>query len=615
MSRSGNSDPLLDVSQDNVGASLDFPLPDARAEADLFWRVRVQTAQATLRQLLKTSRLRTLLVVVLSLIFWAGLFVLFYMGFHFLLGKVDPKTSGYHDDTIEFVFHLFFASLNVMLVFSSGIILYGGLFSSDETRFLMTLPARPERIVLHKYQEAILFSSWGFFLLASPLTVAYGIVASAPWHYYVLIVPLILSFVWIPCGIGAMICMLLIYRLSQIRLAVVAMAAAIAIGVAAWTVWDIFRMPNDQLMAAEWFQETMRRFSFSQEEWLPSTWLCRGLFDASKNWSDVPTHFTESPVAGSLANLLLLVSNALMCHLGVHWIGKNYFRDAFSQLECRPKRPRHARVAVVDRLAAFVLKPFPTQVRLLLIKDWRLLRRDPVQWSQFLIFFALLGLYFLNLDRFSGTGSDFGHVTWVNMVSFLNLAVVGLILSTFTTRFIYPMLSLEGSRFWVLGLMPIQRDTIVWSKFVFAALGSWFPCALLILLSDLMLRINGTIIAFHQFTTILLSFGLAALAVGLGATMPNFREPSPSKIAAGFGGTLNLVLSALYIFLIVILTALPCHFYFISKEDSLQAIVMDSRYLFVWMVAGTITATLLGAIATLVPMRMGIKAFRSLEFY
>ena len=40
------------------------------------------------------------------------------------------------------------------------------------------------------------------------------------------------------------------------------------------------------------------------------------------------------------------------------------------------------------------------------------------------------------------------------MVSFLNLSVVGLLLSTFTTRFIFPMISLEGRRFWILGLLP-----------------------------------------------------------------------------------------------------------------------------------------------------------------
>ncbi len=106
-----------------------------------------------------------------------------------------------------------------------------------------------------------------------------------------------------------------------------------------------------------------------------------------------------------------------------------------------------------------------------------MLRRDPVQWSQFLIFFGLSGLYFLNVDRFNNPHSDIGYVTWINMVSFLNLAVVGLILSTFTTRFIYPMISLEGHCFWIVGLLPIDRDTIIWSKFWFASFGSWVPCS------------------------------------------------------------------------------------------------------------------------------------------
>ena len=85
---------------------------------------------------------------------------------------------------MRFVFHLFFASLNVMLVFSSGIILYTGCTTRRRPTFLLTLPVRPERIVLYKFQEAVFFSSWGFFLLASPIMIAYGIVVAAPWYYY-----------------------------------------------------------------------------------------------------------------------------------------------------------------------------------------------------------------------------------------------------------------------------------------------------------------------------------------------------------------------------------------------------------------------------------------------
>ena len=61
------------------------------------------------------------------------------------------------------------------------------------------------------------------------------------------------------------------------------------------------------------------------------------------------------------------------------------------------------------------------------------------------------------------------------MVSFLNLSVVGLLLSTFTTRFIFPMISLEGRRFWILGLLGVRRETILWGKFLFAACGADHP--------------------------------------------------------------------------------------------------------------------------------------------
>ena len=100
-----------------------------------------------------------------------------------------------------------------------------------------------------------------------------------------------------------------------------------------------------------------------------------------------------------------------------------------------------------------------------MLKDFRLFRRDPVQWTQVLIFVGLLFLYFVNIRRLR---YDQYYVVWVNMVSHLNIAVVGLLLSTFTTRFIYPMVSLEGRRFWMLGLVGVRRETILWSKFAFA---------------------------------------------------------------------------------------------------------------------------------------------------
>ena len=96
-------------------------------------------------------------------------------------------------------------------------------------------------------------------------------------------------------------------------------------------------------------------------------------------------------------------------------------------------------------------------------------------------------------------------------------------------------------------------------------IASLLPCSILILVSDLMLRVSLLVVVVHQLTCLLLCLGLSGIAVGLAARLPNLREQSPARITAGFGGTLTLVLSTLYILLIVVLTALPCHLYLATE--------------------------------------------------
>jgi ABC-2 type transport system permease protein len=295
------------------------------------------------------------------------------------------------------------------------------------------------------------------------------------------------------------------------------------------------------------------------------------------------------------------------------WLGKHVFRQSYWALHSRKARKPKLSMAWVDRVAQFALKPFPQQTQLLILKDLRLFRRDPVQWSQFLIFFGLLLLYFANVDRFRQHRSDLNVMTWVNIVSFLNLAVVGLILSTFTTRFIYPLISLEGRRFWILSQLPVDRDTIIWGKFLFAAVGSWLPCAALVGISDVMLDVSLMVIVVHQFICALLCLGLAGMAVGFGALMPNFREQSPSKIAAGFGGTLNLVLSALYIMAVVLMTALPCHFFLLAGRAEMPPKLLQPYYLRLWMMLGIAGSVVLAIAVTALPLRAGLKNFRRME--
>lgn len=585
---------------DRVGVGLPPPLSPS-AEARLLWQVRVKSMTAALRQSLSTARLRVTLVLVLSVFFWYGLFRLFGEGFEFLSTTIGHPVT--HTLTVHAVYNVFFLSLMTMLVFSSAIILYGGLYCSSEAEFLLTTPVSPERIVLHKFQEAIAFSSWGFMLLGSPMLVAYGLQAAAPWYYFVLLVPFMAAFIYIPGGLGAILCLVVVHRLARIRRQFFALSVAIVAAAVLLFGWSLLGKTEGNLLTPLWFQEMLGRLQFSEHRLLPSWWLSSGLLEAARTDTGA---MSGASWAESLLFLSLLISNALFLRVLAVAIGRRVYRTSYSELRTERSRRRPAKNFWLDRAVMRCTPLLTPPVRMLIVKDLRLFRRDPVQWSQFIIFFGLLSLYFANIRRFS---YDVNYTAWVNMISFLNLAVVGLILSTFTTRFIFPMLSLEGRRFWILSMLPVSRDSILWGKFLFAAAGSAIPCCLSILLSDFMLRISPLVMAIHQLTCLLLCVGLSGIAVGLGAKMPDLREESPSKIAAGFGGTLSLVISAIYIILVVLLTALPSHFYLAALHTD-----ADPFWVYLALAGGTAGACITGLIATFVPMVIGLRAFRALEF-
>ena len=52
------------------------------------------------------------------------------------------------------LFDVMFAALGVMLVFSTGLILYSSLFNAAETAFLLSTPARADQVFGHKYRGA-----------------------------------------------------------------------------------------------------------------------------------------------------------------------------------------------------------------------------------------------------------------------------------------------------------------------------------------------------------------------------------------------------------------------------------------------------------------------------
>jgi len=573
------------------------PRPSDPSRARSAFRfLRWRLASNGFRSLLAGSRLRLSMIVICSAIFWSGLFVLFFGGFQFIKSFI-PNLAG---EFVEYIFSMFFLSLLVMLIFSAGIILYSGLFQSREAAYLLTTPASSDRIFAYKFFEAIAYSSWAFLLLGSPLMVSYGIVEDASWGFYAIFPVFFLAFVLIPGGLGAVGALLVAALLPRRRRTVLGIAVGVAIlGLVGFGL-RIWRTPGEPL-STDWLDGLLGRIEFSRHPLWPSRWMSVGLVAAVRG--DTST---------SLFYLMVVVAHAGLAYLVASVVARDLYRIGYGRIQGgRSSRRRfgwYGFDAVFHRAFFFL----PNPIRLLILKDLRTFRRDPAQWSQFLIFFGLLAFYFVNIRRLS---YDVQKPYWRNLISFLNLSVTGLILSTFTSRFIFPLLSLEGRNFWVLGLLPLKRDSILWGKFAFSSGISLVATEILVVLSDLMLRMGPAMILLHMGMVAILCFGLSGISVGLGARLPNLKEDDPSKIAAGFGGTLNLLVSLVFIIAIVTALAVPCHLYFagIDNPEFAGVSLSEGQFRF-WLTVAILVSLAVGVVGTVLPLRIGIKAFQRMEF-
>jgi ABC-2 type transport system permease protein len=338
---------------------------------------------------------------------------------------------------------------------------------------------------------------------------------------------------------------------------------------------------------------------------VPNYWLARGMQAAS-----------EQRYPETIYWFLCLLSTAMMSVQVCLWlVPRLYYRGWVLAKECASATyagVRRSAFQWFDRL----LSPFSPPVRALLGKDMRTFWRDPAQWSQLIILFGLLAIYIANIRGMQRQlrGLDLFLRQWPTIVSFFNMGATCFVLSILTTRFIYPMLSLEGKQYWVVGLAPFPKRKLVWEKYGICAVGAISIAVTLMVFSNHMLNVSPTLAFLGLTTIVVLGFGLTSLSVGLGATYPNFREDNPARIANGLGGTINIILSLTYITCNIALE-LPFALYVLNLSDS-QSFPFQHWRLIVgqtWPIL--VGLFLLNIFVIVVPMRVGIRRWHLHEFH
>jgi ABC-2 type transport system permease protein len=497
-------------------------VPVDRPLLALLIRVKMRSLWNRVVKAAAEAPIRVSLGAFLVALIWLGLFELFWIVFR----QIDQSTPLEATVAIPLIYNLFFATMMIMLAFSNAIIVHGMLFSRQEAEYLLSAPIRPRDLVAVKFFESLLLASWSLILLGLPLMMAMAQRTEDDW-FCVLFLAFFVCFIPIPASLGLLFAWLTarFFPRNALRAAAFALGGVLVVAV----IWCMRAIRMREMATDVWLRSFLQRVSFVESAFLPNNWIARGI-----------DHALNHRLTEALMYLAVTAANALFLSWVVVWLVSHHFGAAYDRASTGGGGGRRDPVDASGGICGRVFFYLPLPLRLIAAKDLRTFFRDPVQYSQLLILFSLIILYLTNMPTLQ---RELGHSMYALVIPLLNLCATCLILATFTCRFVFPLVSLEGRQLWFIGLLPLSRGRILRAKFAFAMTVTLLVTCAAIAYGAMMLNMPLVWTGIHLVTTVAICFGLCGLAVGVGARMPMFDQPNAARIANGLGGTVNLIAS------------------------------------------------------------------------
>ena len=504
--------------------------------------------RATRRERQEAGWRRIAVVGLLGSLFWAGAYVVTVRILrHFT--TVDPDLGRI---LAAKLLALLFLLLLTFLAFSALISAISQCFLARDLPLWFAAPVPLRRLFKVKLTEVAVFASWTAIFLALPVFVAYGVVFGAGPGYYLALLAVIAPCVAIAASLGVLFAVALVNlfpaRKARDLLSLVGIVFMVAV------VLLLRVMRPEQFVRPEAFgswAEYLVSLSNPTLPWLPSSWAARVLGEVLGIYQAV--HWPAVVYYGALlvaaAAITVAVSGAIF---------REGFRSGWSRSQ-EARQVRWTRKEWWRGLLALAGRPFPRRVRAIIVKDAATFFRDPSQWSQLVLLLAVIAVYLYNihvlpLDPAGGTGYFMR-----NLLAFLNVGLVGLVVTALAARFVLPGVSLEGATLWILRSSPMAVRELLWAKFWGGFLPLVVVAELLVIVSNTLLHSTTLLEVLSIAAVFCLSAAIAGLAVGLGAAHPRFDAADGTQVAAGYAGFLFMVISALLVLFAVTVLAWPVY--------------------------------------------------------
>jgi ABC-2 type transport system permease protein len=156
----------------------------------------------------------------------------------------------------------------------------------------------------------------------------------------------------------------------------------------------------------------------------------------------------------------------------------------------------------------------------------------------------------------------------VNVISFLNMGLVGFVIAAIAAHFVFPAVSLEGRTFWLLRSSPLDPRTLLWTKYWMGAIPLLIVAVLIVIGTNIVLRVEALMMTLSLITMVLATLAVTALALCFGALFPRFRTENAADIATGFGGLVFMMTSIVYLTLVIGMEAWPVYMFLRQRAET-----------------------------------------------
>jgi len=554
---------------------------------------RFRSIRNRLTRLAPGDGLKTVVLTLLGLAFWAFMF-----GVSYRVLAYFRTIEGLGDLLALRLLSMVLMTFFSILLFSNIVASLSTFYLSDELDLLLSAPVGTGNIYRAKFIETLVDSSWMTLIYGLPVFIAYGAVFRASPAYYLGLLLTIVPFLLIPAAIGIMATMLLVNAFPARR----AKDIVVLLGLLFFVVmYILFRMLQpEKLVDPDAFPSLVQYLTAMRapvSPLLPSTWATEALSPLLRNTRGEAFFY-----------LLMLWSTGLAGIVIGEWVCFRIYYSGWSRSR-EGKKATISRSRAADAFFKLIALPFRGKTRAIVLKDARLFFRDTSQWSQLFLIFALMVVYIYSFKLLPLERAQMPSFFLQNLISFLNLGKVGFVTSAVAVRFVFPAVSLEGASFWIIRSAPLSIKGFLWAKFWSSLLPLLVLAEILIVLSNTLLNVTPFMMVLGVVTVFLMTFGITALGVGLGAVFPRFKHDNVAQIPTGFGGIVFMLMTMLFIGVVITFEAWPVYRIFIAQ--TMGSRITNSGWI---AIAGSFAVVLaVNIMAVVLPMKIGYDRLSNRE--